>query len=125
MGPAKGNRELVADPAAQRSWLGKSQVVCVRRPASTQQAGLRGDELEMRTIAVAPRFAQREGAFVDMPSDGIAHAILGWGAYNKGHGDARGEDRRRRGRSSATSLPGRRPRIGVVVPGRLCGGGRE
>jgi hypothetical protein len=83
VGPAERNHELVADPTAQRPRLGKSQVVGVRRPASTQEAGLRGYELQVRTIAVAPRFAQGEGAFIDMPSDGIAHATLGQGARRR------------------------------------------
>jgi hypothetical protein len=83
VGPAERNRELVADPAAQRPWLGKSEMMSVRRPASAQETRLRGYELEMRAIAVAARFAQGEGAFVDMPSVGFAHAILGPGGYSR------------------------------------------
>jgi hypothetical protein len=70
VGTAKRNHELVADPAAQRARLGKSQVVGVRRPASAQQARLRGYELQVRAIAVAPRFAMRKSAFVDMANNG-------------------------------------------------------
>jgi hypothetical protein len=57
---AERDRKLVADPAAQRSRLRESQVMSVRWPPSAQQARLRGYELEVRAIAVAARFAQRE-----------------------------------------------------------------
>jgi hypothetical protein len=80
VGSAERNRELVADPAAERPRLGESQMVGVRRPASAQQTRLRGYELEVRTITVATWFAQREGAFIDMPVDGIVHALFGPGA---------------------------------------------
>src|ERR1700728_2136027 len=58
VGSAKGHCELVADPAAQRTWLGKSQMVGVRRSSSAEQARLRRHELKMRAIAVAARFAE-------------------------------------------------------------------
>ncbi len=75
VGPAKGYRELIADPTAQRARLRKSQVMSVRRPASAQQAWLRGHELQVRSIAVAARFAQCERAFVDVPGNGIVHPL--------------------------------------------------
>src|ERR1700733_10132783 len=75
VGAAKGNCELVADPAAQRTWLGKSQMVGVRRSSSAEQTRLRRDELKMRAIAVAARFAVCKGAFVDMPGDGVVHPL--------------------------------------------------
>jgi hypothetical protein len=62
MGAAEGNHELVADPAAERPRLGESQVVGVRRPASTQQTRLRGYKFQVRTVTIAARFAEREGA---------------------------------------------------------------
>jgi hypothetical protein len=77
VGAAKGNRELVADPAAQRTWLGKSQMVGVRRSSSAQETRLRRDELKMRAIAVAARFAVCEGAFIDMPGNGVVHVVCG------------------------------------------------
>ena len=80
---AKRYHELVTDPAAQRARLGKSQMVRVRRPSSAQQAGLRGYELEMRTIAVAARFAMRKNAFVDMPGNGVVHTLLGPRAHGR------------------------------------------
>jgi hypothetical protein len=57
VGAAERNRELVADAAAQRAWLGESQMMGVRRPPSAQETWLRRYELEMLTIAVAARFA--------------------------------------------------------------------
>jgi hypothetical protein len=66
VGAAKGNGELVADPATQRARLGKSQVVGIRWLAPAHEARLRGYELQVRTIAVAARFAQSKGAFIDM-----------------------------------------------------------
>jgi hypothetical protein len=38
MRPAKGNRELITDFAAERAWLGKSQVMGVRRSMPAYQA---------------------------------------------------------------------------------------
>ena len=73
MGAAQGNRELVADPAAQGPWLHESEVMGVARLPSTEQAWLRRHELQMGAVAVAARFAQRERAFVDMPLNGVVH----------------------------------------------------
>ena len=67
VGAAQRHRELIADPAAQGPWLHESEVMGVARLPPTEQAWLRCHELQMGAIAVAARFAQREGAFVDMP----------------------------------------------------------
>jgi hypothetical protein len=67
VGAAERHRELVADPAPQGSGLHESEVMGVRRLPPAQQAWLRCHELQMGAITVAARFAQREGAFVDMP----------------------------------------------------------
>ena len=75
VGAAKGNGELVADPATQRARLGKSQVVGIRWPAPAHKAWLRGYELQVRTIAVAAWFAQRENALVDVPGSGVIHML--------------------------------------------------
>ena len=48
----KRNRELVADPPAQRPRLCKSQMVGVGRSASAQKARLRGHELQVSAIAI-------------------------------------------------------------------------
>jgi hypothetical protein len=67
MSAAQRHRELIADPAAQGPWLHESEVMGVARLPPTEQAWLRCHILQMGAIAVAARFAQREGAFVDMP----------------------------------------------------------
>ena len=67
VGAAERHRELIADPAAQGPWLHESEVMGVARLPPTEQAGLRRHELQMGAIAVAARFTQREGAFIDMP----------------------------------------------------------
>jgi hypothetical protein len=77
MAAAEGDYEFVADPAAQRPRLGEPQVVGIRGSPPTQKAWLRRHELQVCSIAVTARFAQGEGAFVNMPSDGIAHATFG------------------------------------------------
>ena len=79
----KRNRELVADPAAQRPRLCKPQMMGVGRSASAQQARLRCHELQVRAIAIAARFAQRKSAFIDMPGNGVVHAVFRRGAYGR------------------------------------------
>ena len=67
VGAAQRHRELIADPAAQSPWLHESEVMGVARLPPTEQAWSRCNELQMGSIAVAARFAQRKAAFVDMP----------------------------------------------------------
>jgi hypothetical protein len=67
VGAAQRHRELIADPAAQGPGLHEPEVMGIARLPPTEQAWLRRHELQMGTIAVTARFAQREGAFVDMP----------------------------------------------------------
>ena len=66
----KRNRELVADPPAQCPRLCKPQMVGVGRPPPAQQARLRCHELQVSAIPITSRFAQREGSFIDMPTNG-------------------------------------------------------
>ena len=75
MGPAQRNSEFIADLPAESAGLGKPKVMGVRGPAPAQNAGLGGHELQMCAIAIPARFAQCEGAFVDVPKDGIVHGI--------------------------------------------------
>jgi hypothetical protein len=96
----KRDRELVADPPAQRPRLCKSQMVGVGRPASAQKARLRCHELEVRAIAITPRFAEREGAFIDMPGNGIVHAVFRPGTYDRRWHVILGQHRRYGGRTS-------------------------
>jgi hypothetical protein len=130
MGAADRDHELIADPAPQCLRLGKSQVMRIRRPTSTQQAGLRRYELQVSMIAVAARLAQREGAFVDMPSDGVVHSLIGFKVSSRGFDIIFcSENRRRRQRPPATPFPGDVccQRVGTFTLGRLRGGsqGRE
>jgi hypothetical protein len=67
MSAAQWHRELIADPAAQGACLHESEVMGVARLPPTEQAWLRRHELQMGAIAVAARFAEREGALVYMP----------------------------------------------------------
>ena len=76
MGSTERDRKLVADPTPQGPRLHEPQVMRVRRATSAHEAGLRGNELEVRTVAVTAGFAQRECAFVDMPGDGVIHPLL-------------------------------------------------
>jgi hypothetical protein len=123
VGAAQGNRKLVADPPAQCPRLCKSQMVGVGRPAPAQQARLRCHELQVRTIAIAARFAQREGAFIDMPGNGIVHAVFRHGAYDGRWHVILGQYRGRVGRTSATPrLAGILPcRVGRLVPASCAG----
>ncbi len=55
MGKTDGNAPLIADLARQGSRLSVPDVVGVARPAITDQAGLRGHELEVGAISHATR----------------------------------------------------------------------
>ena len=73
VGAAERNGEFVADPAPHGSRLHEPQMVSVRRLPSAQKARLRRHELQMGAVAIAARFAEGKGAFVDMPEDGVVH----------------------------------------------------
>jgi hypothetical protein len=64
---------FVANPSAKGAQLGKSQMMCIRRPPLADQARLRRHEPEVRAVAVAAGFAQRKRALVDVPGNGIPH----------------------------------------------------
>ena len=59
------DRELIADLAAERTRLGKSEVVGIRRLAAAHQARLLGDIAKVLPVAIAPRGSDREDALVD------------------------------------------------------------
>src|SRR5215831_10971186 len=65
MPAAERNRELIADLAAERTGLGKSEVVGVRGLAATDEARLLGDIAQMLPVAIPPRRSDRENALVD------------------------------------------------------------
>src|SRR6516165_4417605 len=65
MPAAEWDRELVADLAAERARLGKSEVVGVRGLATAKETRLLGDKAQVLPVAIAPRGSDRENALVD------------------------------------------------------------
>src|SRR5262245_45233594 len=65
MSPTERDRELIADLAAKRARLGKSEVVGIRGLAAAEEARLLGDVAQMLAVAIAPRRREREDALVD------------------------------------------------------------
>src|ERR1700730_10742445 len=59
------DRELIADLAAKRTWLGKTEVVGVRGLAGADEARLLGDIAQVLPVAVPPRRSDGEDALVD------------------------------------------------------------
>ena len=57
--------ELVADLSSHRARLSETQMVGVGGTPPANQTGLRGNELEVRFIAMPARLANRELAFFD------------------------------------------------------------
>ena len=74
VGPAERHRELVAHLATERPRLRKPKMMRVGGLTPADKAGLRGNKLEMRFVAVTPRFADRKHAFVNASTAaGIVH----------------------------------------------------
>src|SRR6266540_1705535 len=72
MPAAKWDRELIANLAAERPGLGKSEVVGVRGLAATHETRLLGDIAKVFSVAVPTRRSNREDALVDaLPPIGI------------------------------------------------------
>jgi hypothetical protein len=67
MAPAQGNRELIADFAAQSRVLREPQMVGIRRLPAADEARLPGHVLDMIPVADPAWFGEGEGAFVDRP----------------------------------------------------------
>src|SRR5258708_20619288 len=59
------DRELIADLAAERARLGKTEVVGVRGLATADEARLLGDIAQVLPGAIPPRRSDREDALVD------------------------------------------------------------
>ena len=78
MPAAEWDRELIADLAAERAGLGKSEVVGVRGLAAAHEARLLGDIAQVLSVAIAPRCSDREDALVD------ALRLTGVGAFGGG-----------------------------------------
>src|SRR6266545_5386404 len=72
MPAAEWDRELIADLAAERARLGKSEVVGVRGLAAADETRLLGDIAKVFSVAVATRRSNREDALVDaLPPIGV------------------------------------------------------
>ena len=65
MAAAEGNGELIAHLEANGSGLAEAQVMRVRRLPTTDEAGLRGHELQMRLVAQPLGLTKRERTLVD------------------------------------------------------------
>src|SRR5262249_49132941 len=65
MPAAEWDRELIADLAAERTWLGKSEVVGIRWLAAAQETRLLGDITKVLPVAIAPRRSDCEDALID------------------------------------------------------------
>src|SRR5215472_5604339 len=65
MPAAEWDHELVADLAAERAGLGKSEVVGVRGLATAQETRLLRDKAQVLPVAIATRRRDREDALVD------------------------------------------------------------
>src|SRR5262245_24416609 len=65
MPAAEGDRELIADLAAERTGLRKSEVVGVRGLAAAEETRLLGDIAKVLPVTIAPRGSDREDTLVD------------------------------------------------------------
>src|SRR6516165_3020372 len=65
MPATEGDRELIADLAAERPWLREPQVVWVRGLAAADEAWLLHHLAKVLAVAIAPRGRDREDALVD------------------------------------------------------------
>jgi hypothetical protein len=90
----KRNRELVAHPVGQAR--------AVVQTSSDGQARLRGYKLRVSAIAITTRFAQCEGAFINMPRNRVVDLLFGPGARGRQSDPFPNGHRPRRGRISAS-----------------------
>ena len=65
MDAAQRDREFVADLSAERARLHEAKMVRIGGLSPAYEARLLGDDSEMLLIAVATRFSNRKGTFVD------------------------------------------------------------
>src|SRR5262249_25352108 len=77
--------EFIADLAAERTGLGKSEVVGVRGLAAAQETRLLGDIAQMLPVAIAPRGRDREDALVDALRLASVSAFGGGNPLRPGH----------------------------------------
>jgi hypothetical protein len=69
--PTQRDSIFVTHSATESAKLRKSQMMSIRRPPAADEARVRRYKLEVRTVAVAARFAKRERCFVDVPGNRI------------------------------------------------------
>src|SRR6516225_10130098 len=65
MSATEWDRKLIAHLAAERAWLGKTEVVGVRGFAGADEARLLGYITQVLPVAIATRGSDRENALVD------------------------------------------------------------
>src|SRR5262249_18009345 len=65
MSATERDREFIADLAAERTGLGKSEVVWVRGLAAAHETRLLGDVAKVLPVAIATRRCNREDALID------------------------------------------------------------
>jgi hypothetical protein len=71
---AQRDSEVITHLAAERPRLGEGQVVRIGGLPATKDASVRGNEFQMRLVAVASRFADRKYTLVDaltLTPDGV------------------------------------------------------
>jgi hypothetical protein len=72
MPAAEWDREFIADFAAERTGLGKSEVMGIRGLAPAHETSLLGDIAKVFSVAIATRRSNREDALVDaLPPIGV------------------------------------------------------
>jgi hypothetical protein len=86
MPAAEWDRELIADLAAERAGLGKSEVVGVRWLAAADETRLLGDIAKVVTVAIAPRGSDGEHALIE---GGLTFAYATLPAGAPGHAQVR------------------------------------
>src|SRR6266851_8446173 len=65
MAATEWDRELIADLAAERTWLGKTEVMGVRGLAAADETRLLGDIAQVLPVAIPSRRSDGEDALVD------------------------------------------------------------
>src|SRR5437016_3373223 len=90
MPSTEGDRELIADLAAERARLGKSEVVGIGWLAAADEARLLGDVTQVFPVAIAARRSHRQGALVD------ALGLISTGAFDGDNDPGPGNLRHRR-----------------------------
>jgi hypothetical protein len=73
MDSAQRYRELITDLEPHCAGLGEPQMVGVGGASSTDQTGLRGNELEVGFVAESTGLADRQYTFVDFPGSVVVN----------------------------------------------------